>query len=987
MFKEARLEEEVHRKPEGPAALLDVAKQHREAGRFDQAEATYGNILALSPRHAGALLGLGITARLRGDRKAAAEHFEKAVESAPAEPWAWLELAREHRDAGCLEAAERVYQEALRRFPGEVNALLGMGACARQRGDRAAALAHFEAAAAAAPEHPWPLLELAQEYRDAGRIDLAEASYRSLLKRSPGHVAALIGLGSCAQRQGDRAAAIAWFRAALTADPNHVWAAQELAREYREAGQAAAAEAAYRHLLERSPLHFGALLGLGALARERGDRAAALAHYEAAAAAEPGNPWGWLEQAREHRDAGRPEAAEAAYRAALERAPRNAGALLGLGTLARQRGDRAAALAHFQAAAEAEPNNPWAPMELAAELANHGRTNEARSLLQDLLARDPSQLATWLHLGRLALETGDAVAAAEAFRGAATHHPAAAAPLLELAGIAWAGGRPEEAAELARQAAERAPADPAPLLVLARQAADAERHAEAEALFGQVLALQPANPGGVSGLALTLMRLGRKAEALALLDAAEQGAAPHPALAATRAVVHRLTGDWMAGREAMARLSAPILADGWVRAERFRAGLRLGGCDAAAALLASWPGTGTAAAALEHARGQVADERWQTEAARRHFESALALAPSVGEALHDAVRAALRDLDLPAARAHQLRLAARGAAARLRGGHSANPSQGLLGQIIEDFALDRQALAGLREARQQAPEARLPALMELVRRYPDSTAAAVQMLVALRLAGRFAARPDTRGQGIPPRLCQYWNDPQPPPDALDLMASWQRCNPGFAFHRFDDAEALEFLRRAAAPEVARAFAAAREPAMRSDLFRLAWVYAEGGYYADADDRCHAALGSLVPPAAGLFLHLEEYGTLGNNIIGASAGHPVIGRALSLAAQAILRGDRDLIWLATGPGLLTRAFAQIVAETGALPEGAVILDRVEMHRVAAMHCVLGYKAGARHWTNAAFQAARTAKPGGRRPASAVEPMAPLARHPTGFRPPA
>jgi len=35
-------------------------------------------------------------------------------------------------------------------------------------------------------------------------------------------------------------------------------------------------------------------------------------------------------------------------------------------------------------------------------------------------------------------------------------------------------------------------------------------------------------------------------------------------------------------------------------------------------------------------------------------------------------------------------------------------------------------------------------------------------------------------------------------------------------------------------------------------------------------------------------------------------------ALQLATEAINRGDDDLIWLATGPGLITRAFAQTLA---------------------------------------------------------------------------
>jgi hypothetical protein len=54
--------------------------------------------------------------------------------------------------------------------------------------------------------------------------------------------------------------------------------------------------------------------------------------------------------------------------------------------------------------------------------------------------------------------------------------------------------------------------------------------------------------------------------------------------------------------------------------------------------------------------------------------------------------------------------------------------------------------------------------------------------------------------------------------------------------------------------------------------------------------------------------------LGNNFIAATAAHPVITRAVELAAAAMNRDDKDLVWLSTGPGLFTRAFAQVWAES-------------------------------------------------------------------------
>ena len=88
----------------------------------------------------------------------------------------------------------------------------------------------------------------------------------------------------------------------------------------------------------------------------------------------------------------------------------------------------------------------------------------------------------------------------------------------------------------------------------------------------------------------------------------------------------------------------------------------------------------------------------------------------------------------------------------------------------------------------------------------------------------------------------------------------------------------------------------------------------------------------------LFVYQEDFGTLGNNVIGAAPQHPVIGRALDLAVAAVGRGDRDILWLSTGPGLLTRAFAQTLASTplvwAAWLDQIVVLDRRKLRHAVA-----------------------------------------------------
>jgi mannosyltransferase OCH1-like enzyme len=193
-----------------------------------------------------------------------------------------------------------------------------------------------------------------------------------------------------------------------------------------------------------------------------------------------------------------------------------------------------------------------------------------------------------------------------------------------------------------------------------------------------------------------------------------------------------------------------------------------------------------------------------------------------------------------------------------------------------------------------------------------------------------------------------------------LMATWSAGNPGCAHRVFDDAGARRFLLDAIAagslgPEVLRAYTRAPMAAQKADLFRLAWLATEGGFWLDADDRCTGPLAALHPAGATLVLYQEEYATLGNNMIGAEPRHPVILRALARAAEAVNRGDADVVWLSTGPGLLTRAFAEVLAEDGTTDcawfAQCLVLERGTLTRSVARHCRAAYKATDSHWLRA------------------------------------
>lgn len=237
------------------------------------------------------------------------------------------------------------------------------------------------------------------------------------------------------------------------------------------------------------------------------------------------------------------------------------------------------------------------------------------------------------------------------------------------------------------------------------------------------------------------------------------------------------------------------------------------------------------------------------------------------------------------------------------------------------------------------------------------------MLCALRqvglLDGRGSGTAPASNERIPLRIVQFWDSPEPPTEIKELIDGWRSVHPKFEHLLFNDVSAREFIAASYPSSFVEAFDRARGAAQRADLFRLAYLAANGGYYVDVDDRCLSKLDDSILGEVSLCLYQEDFGTIGNDFLGAIPRHPVILKALSLAVSAVNRGDNEMLWLCTGPGLMTRALAQILATSGSdlsrTLAGTTILELWEVERIAGLHCMLAYKKTGKYWTRSIFRA--------------------------------
>ncbi len=125
---------------------LDIAIAHHQAGRLDEAEPIYREILRVAPKHLDALHLLGLVALQRGDHDAAVELIEKALAENPSIAEIHNSLGNALKAQGRLDAALESYRRAHALNPDLVGAYINLGAALLGQGQVDDAVSYFRKA-------------------------------------------------------------------------------------------------------------------------------------------------------------------------------------------------------------------------------------------------------------------------------------------------------------------------------------------------------------------------------------------------------------------------------------------------------------------------------------------------------------------------------------------------------------------------------------------------------------------------------------------------------------------------------------------------------------------------------------------------------------------------------------------------------------------------------------------------------------------------
>ena len=263
---------------------LRIAVQHHQAGRLQQAQQHYEEVLRVDPQNVDGLHLLGVVLNQQGNHARAIESIRAALQLQPDSPVFLTNLAAVHSSAGNHAEAAAYCQKALQVEPGNLKA-------------------HFDLGCA---------------YRAQGKLEEAAASLKSALQINADFVDAHITLARVRKEQDDHAEAAACCQRALRIEPGNFKAHYDLGCAFRAQGKLEEAAASLERALQIKEDFVEAHITLALVRNEQGRLEESVAECQRALELRPDYPDGLTFLAFAFEKLGMYERADALYEKAIE---------------------------------------------------------------------------------------------------------------------------------------------------------------------------------------------------------------------------------------------------------------------------------------------------------------------------------------------------------------------------------------------------------------------------------------------------------------------------------------------------------------------------------------------------------------------------------------------------------------------------------------------------------------------------------------------
>jgi tetratricopeptide (TPR) repeat protein len=384
------------------ADTLQIALQHHQRGRLEDAERLYQAILADQPRHVEALHLLGVVAHQQGDHARAVLLIGSAVSGDPNNAIYHANLAEAYRMLGQFDQAVASCRVALRLRPHYPEVANNLGLALLGQGKTNEAIGQLAEALRLKPDFAMACNNLGNALRQCGDLQEAEAHFRSAVAMDPGLAEAHSNLGQLLLERHRPHESLESLRVAVRLRPDLAEAHNNLGNALREAGCLAEARQCYGEALRLKPELAMTYNNIGQALHEENALDQALTWYERALQIDPDSARFRCNLASLLAEGEKYDEATVQYRLALRLDPAYAEAHCGLGGVRHEQGDLEQAQDHYRQALRCKPDLPAAHAALGQVREELGDMVEAESCWRTALRHDPrhtaahAQLATML---------------------------------------------------------------------------------------------------------------------------------------------------------------------------------------------------------------------------------------------------------------------------------------------------------------------------------------------------------------------------------------------------------------------------------------------------------------------------------------------------------------------------------------------------------------------------------------------------------------
>ncbi|MGD0768693.1 MAG: tetratricopeptide repeat protein [Tepidisphaeraceae bacterium] len=395
---------------------FDLAVRRQLAGRLEEAEQLYRQILARQPEHSGAMHYLGVTAHLLGRNDIAVDLIRRAIALRPIWAEAHYNLGIALKDKGQLDEAIAAFRQATALKPNYPEANHNLGSALRDSGQLDEAIAAYRQAIALSPNFAEAHSSLGNALRGKGRLDEAIAACRQAIALNPNFPEAHNNLGSALKEKGQLDEAIAAYRQAFALRPNYAEAHSNLGNALRDKGQLDEAIAACRQGIVLNRNLAEAYNNLGSALKDKGQLVEAIAAYRQAIALKPDYAEAPSNLGNALKDKGRLDEAIAAFRQAIALNPNSPEAHNNLGSALNEKRQLDEAIAACGQAIALRPNYAEAHNNLGNALKDMGQLDEGIAAYRQAIAINPNLAEAHNNLANVLKDKGQLDEAITAFR-------------------------------------------------------------------------------------------------------------------------------------------------------------------------------------------------------------------------------------------------------------------------------------------------------------------------------------------------------------------------------------------------------------------------------------------------------------------------------------------------------------------------------------------------------------------------------------------